>query len=129
MMPCFGKKCLYSHLNSTNHTLSMAENGKMTIFHGKSLDSIMIPLRNVIYGPVRFRGYKSTNWGQRWWGVNHLGGWGVDHCGGEEDKMCKKSQKAKYKKQTKMVKDKEELKTEILHFLFVIIVTTLYPTI
>ena len=115
-MPCFGRKCLHSHLNSTNHTLSKAKNGKMTIFHGKSLNSMMIPFGNVIDGSGKLRGYKSTNWGHRWWGVNHWGGWGVDHW---ECATCVKwAKKPNMKKKPRqMVKSKEELKKNNSHFL------------
>ena len=124
-MPCFGRKCLHSDLNTTNHTLSRAKNGKMTIFHGKSLNSMMIPFRNVIDESVRFRGYKSTNWGYRWWGVNHWGGWGVNHSeGAKYVKWAKKPNIKKSDKNSKKIKRNQE---KIFNFLLLIIVTTLHP--
>ena len=36
----------------------MTKNGEMTIFHGISLNSMMIPFENIFDGPVTFRGYK-----------------------------------------------------------------------
>ena len=76
-MPCCGRKCLLSHLNSTNHTLPASKstkNGKNWLFKKNYWYSYMTFIGNFIHGLFGSRGHKSTNWGRKWWGANH---WGV----------------------------------------------------